>query len=74
MENTRVGWMVPHGSEKMGRICHRFEILMPFDEDQFWMYIKDKQVTKKTFRRQVCSACCAQVARTNLESRGLSGT
>jgi hypothetical protein len=74
MENTRVGWMVPHGSEKMGRICHRFEILMPFDEDQFWMYIKDKQVTKKTFRRQVCSACCAQVAGTNLESRGLSGT
>jgi hypothetical protein len=53
-ENARLSWVVSHGAEKMGRICHRFEILMPFDEDKFYMYISNKEVLNKTFRRQVC--------------------
>ena len=48
-----MGQQVAHGTERMGRICHRFDALVPFDEDAFVAYIKDKEITGKRSRRQV---------------------
>jgi len=53
IQNSQMSWRAGHGTEKMGRICHRFEALIPFNEDNLYLYMKDKHIKAKNFRREV---------------------
>lgn len=53
VQSAQMSWVAGHGTEKMGRICHRLEALIPFDEDNLYLYIKDKGIKAKNFRREV---------------------
>ena len=53
IQSTQMSWVAGHGTEKMGRICHRLEALLPFNEDNLYLYIKDKRIKAKNFRREV---------------------
>jgi hypothetical protein len=53
IQNSQMGWRAGHGTERLGRICHRLEALLPFDEDKLDVYLKGKKIKAERFRRDV---------------------
>ena len=41
------------GAERRCRMCHNFNAVLPFDEDNLLMYLKDKHIVERRIHREV---------------------
>ena len=53
ISHSQMGWRAGHGTEKRGIICHRQVALLPFNENNLYLYIKDKRILVKRLQREV---------------------